>query len=115
MRNIKSRSAIVCLLLCALVFSACSSNTSTPKVKHSDCALWHVKLKDVNPEYVEDYEYLWDLLENEYPMLNAAERITDKKAEAVRQQYYYYDQAYFRPTCKAQPTQLYQSYRRACR
>ncbi|MGL6016787.1 MAG: S41 family peptidase, partial [Selenomonadaceae bacterium] len=42
------------------------------------------------PEYVEDYEYLWDLLENEYPMLNAAERITDKKAEDVKQQYYYF-------------------------
>lgn len=89
MRNIKSISAIACLLLCTLLFSACS-DTSTPKVKHNDCALWHKELKGANPEYVEDYEYLWDLLENEYPMLPAAERITGKKAEDIKQQHYYY-------------------------
>ena len=40
-----------------------------------------------NPEFVEDYLYMWELLENEYPSLSAAERITGKDAQEIKERY----------------------------
>lgn len=79
----------VCLALAlVLLFSACGDR-KMPQVKHNADPLWEAEFEDMNPEFVEDYIYLWDLLENEYPMLAAAERITGKDAQEVKERYYY--------------------------
>lgn len=88
MRTNRFRKALALVLALALFSPLVGCGEQMPEVKHNDDPLWSVKLDGANPEYVEDYKYLWDLLENEYPMLNAAQRITGKNAEDVKQQCY---------------------------
>lgn len=89
MRKNHFQKALALVLALALFASFSGCGEQTPEVKHNDDPLWRVKLEGANPEYVEDYEYLWDLLENEYPMLNTAQRITGKNAENEKMRFYY--------------------------
>lgn len=88
MRKNRFQKAFVLVLVLALFAPLAGCGERMPEVKRNDDPLWSVKLDGANPEYVEDYKYLWDLLENEYPMLNAAQRITGKNAQDVKQQFY---------------------------
>lgn len=46
------------------------------------------ELEDIyQSKYTKDYEYLWSILENEYPFYNIAERVTKKDFTDVKAQY----------------------------
>ena len=75
------------VLILILSLSACNGN-GIPKVEHNDDPLWNVELEGANPEFIEDYIYMWDVIENEYPMLSTAERLTGKDAESIKECYY---------------------------
>lgn len=79
---------LTAMLALALVIILLSCNSHMPELKHNDCELWETVPEGANPDFVEDYIYLWDLLENEYPFLSAAERITGKDADEIKAKYY---------------------------
>jgi len=89
MRTNRFQKALALILALVLFSPLAGCGERMPEVKHNDDPLWSVKLDGANPEYVEDYKSLWDLLENECPMLNAAQRITGKNAENEKRRYYY--------------------------
>lgn len=76
------------LISIALILLLTACGGGMPKVKHNADPLWEIALEGADPKFVEDYIYLWDLLENEYPMLAAAQRITGKDAQEVKERYY---------------------------
>lgn len=41
----------------------------------------------VNPAFCSDYEFLWSILETEYPLWGVAERVTGKDFSAVKEEY----------------------------
>lgn len=89
MNRIKYKVLIYALIIAALtLLPSCAASPTVPEVKHNPDPLWEVELEGANPEFVEDYIYLWDLLENEYPLLAAAERITGKDAQEIKEKYY---------------------------
>jgi len=84
----KGRTINTYLLISLLVILLCGCAEKASAPEHSDCQLWHVKLENANPEFVADYIYLWDMLENEYPALSVAERLTGKNAQEIKNKYY---------------------------
>ncbi|NLV87428.1 MAG: hypothetical protein GX025_09495 [Clostridiales bacterium] len=75
------------LLIFSLILSGCA-NGKVQNVKHKTDSIWEIELEGGNPQFVEDYIYLWDLLENEYPMLATAKRITGKDTQEIKEGYY---------------------------
>lgn len=94
MQNKNGKKVIYAIFIFGMLLAACSKD-KVPQVKHNNDPLWEVKLEGANPKFVEDYIYLWDLLESEYPMLAAAQRITGKDAQEVKERHYYTI-----PTCR---------------
>lgn len=78
---------MLCVFSIFICLSGCGSRALKPK--HSDCELWAEELEGANPKFVEDYIFIWDLIENEYPLLETSKRITGKNFEDIKQKYYY--------------------------